>query len=132
MKIRDGFVTNSSSTSYIILSKKELTGEYLGEKLGLKKDSLNYTEICKLCNKLVNNGKDGFYHHDYSDTNKDLVKEIFGEKTANMYQKAVKKNYEIYCGKIDSDENEYEVSLCLDCFKYKDNNIYLDATDNGW
>ena len=37
MIIRDGFVTNSSSTSFIIISKKQLTGEYLAEKLGVKK-----------------------------------------------------------------------------------------------
>ena len=48
MKIRDGFVTNSSSTSYIIISKEELTGEYLAKKLGLTEKSPNYYEILEV------------------------------------------------------------------------------------
>ena len=40
MKIRIGYVTNSSSTNFLILSKKELTPEYLFKKLGFKKGSI--------------------------------------------------------------------------------------------
>ena len=34
MKIRTGFITNSSSTNFLIISKNELTEEYLFRKLG--------------------------------------------------------------------------------------------------
>ena len=34
MKIRMGFITNSSSTNFLIISKEELTEEYLFKKLG--------------------------------------------------------------------------------------------------
>ena len=34
MKIRMGFITNSSSTNFLIISKNELTAEYLFKKLG--------------------------------------------------------------------------------------------------
>ena len=37
MKIRTGFITNSSSTNFLIISRKELTEDYLFEKLGLNK-----------------------------------------------------------------------------------------------
>lgn len=88
MKIRDGFVTNSSSTSYIIISKKDLTGEYLAEKLGLTEKSPNYYEILDVCKNMVIDGKMGFYHHSYEESeNYDLIKELFGEKTANKYKK---------------------------------------------
>lgn len=39
MKIRMGFITNSSSTNFLIISKKELTSDYLYKKLGFKKGS---------------------------------------------------------------------------------------------
>ena len=36
MIIRDGFVTNSSSTNFMIISKEKLSSSYLYEKLGFK------------------------------------------------------------------------------------------------
>lgn len=133
MKIRDGFVTNSSSTSYIIISKKELTGEYLAQKLGITKESPNYYDVVLVCKNMVNDGKNGFYHHSYQESmSYNLIKELFGKDTASKYEKAIKKGYEIYCGRISSDETDYEIAMCLDYMKYKDSEIYIDATDNGW
>lgn len=133
MKIRDGFVTNSSSTSYIIMSKNEISGEYLANKLGVTEKSLNYNEILTVCNKMIEDGKDGFYHHSYEEsTNIELIKSLFGSETANKYIKLVKKGYEIYCGMISSEEYDYEIAMCVDYMKYKDSEIYIDASDNTW
>lgn len=132
MKIRDGFVTNSSSTSYIIISKKNLTGKFLAKKLGLNEKNPNYYEILDVCNNMIKDGKHGFYHSDYEATNYELVKSTFGISTAEKYKKALKKGYEIYCGYISSDESEYEVAMCLDYLKYNDSDIFIDATENVW
>lgn len=132
MIIRDGFVTNSSSTSFIIISKKQLTGEYLSEKLGVKKDAPNYHAILSLCKEMVEEGKRGFYHHNYEETNYELVKELFGEKTAKKYQKLSNKGYNVYCGSISSEETDIETALCLDCFRVKGRGIYIDASENVW
>lgn len=133
MKIRDGFVTNSSSTSYIIISKKELTGEFLAQKLGVTAKTPNYHDIVTVCKKMVDVGKDGFYHHSYEKSlNYILINKLFGKNTADKFKKALKNGYEIYCGQISSDETDYEIAMCLDYIKYSDTEFYIDATDNGW
>ena len=132
MVIRDGFVTNSSSTSFIIISKKQLTGEYLLEKLGVKRDAPNYNTILSLCKKIIEEGKLGFYHHSYEETNYELVKELFGGKTANKYKELSNKGYNVYCGSISSEETAIETAICLDCFRVKGRGIYMDASENVW
>ena len=133
MKIRDGFVTNSSSTSYIIMSKKELTAEFLAKKLGLTKKSFDYYKILNLCQQIINDGEYGFYHYNFNDTNYELVKEIFGEITAKRYEKALHDGYNLYCGKLSSDENDgLEITLCLDSFTLEDKDFFMDASDCGW
>ena len=56
MKIRNGFVTNSSSTNFLIISKKEITTEFLFKKLGFKNDSILADMGWELCNNLLYKG----------------------------------------------------------------------------
>ena len=90
-------------------------------------------EIVDICNEMVRDGSDGFYHHSYEESsNYDLIKEIFGVKTANKFKKGIKKGYKVYCGRISSEENDYEITMCLDYLKYEDSDIFIDASDNVW
>ena len=57
MKIRMGFITNSSSTNFLIISKEELTEEYLFEKLGFIKDGMleKYSSIYLITRCFIHN-----------------------------------------------------------------------------
>ena len=129
MIVRNGLVTNSSSTSYILISKKQLTPENMAKLLGVKEESKLYIPTLKLCSKMINNYNDGFYHYNLEDTNEELVKELFGKETAELYKKAVKNNGYIYCGRLSTDEDQLEVTLCLDCFRQVNEDIVIDISE---
>ena len=59
MIIRDGFVTNSSSTNFMIISKEELSSDYLLEKLGFRKGSSISAAAFSLVDDIVSATKSG-------------------------------------------------------------------------
>lgn len=125
MKIRNGFVTNSSSTNYIILSQAELNPEKLTELLGVSIDSPLYSEVYQLSVELLNDNKQ--FYHDVSSNIEEQIKNIFSKKTQKQYCKAVKKNEFIYYGHI-SDDEDIKASFALDCKKIENDDIIIDFT----
>lgn len=65
MKIRMGFITNSSSTNFLIISKEELTEEYLFEKLGFIKDGMLEKQGRELCRSIIYALDGGLRYHNY-------------------------------------------------------------------
>ena len=66
MKIRTGFITNSSSTNFLIISKKELTEDYLFEKLGFIGDGQLAEQGHMLCKEIISGiDRGGLRYFDY-------------------------------------------------------------------
>ena len=131
MKIRLGFVTNSSSTNFIIISKEELTKEYLYEKLGFDKNSPLRKDGLELCENILR-GLDCFYH----DNGKDFytqTKEIFGIKTMEKCKKLLKnKKYHLYYGCTDSETDLLTTLFTTNFFEIEDKDFYLNGTSCIW
>ena len=87
MKIRVGYVTNSSSTNFLILSKKQLTPEYLFRKLGFKKGTVIEQYAWELCENIIDGTSRGLRYFDFDEMNYENVKEVFGEEVAKKFQK---------------------------------------------
>lgn len=85
MKIRIGYVTNSSSTNFLILSKKELTAQYLYKKLGFKKNSPIESAAMEMCENIIYGTNKGLRYFNFDEVTYDNVKEVFGEKAASRY-----------------------------------------------
>ena len=131
MKIRNGFVTNSSSTNYIIMSKDKLTPEKIVELLGVKKDSVLYDEVYSLaCTLLDSRGY--LIHSDEEDTIEVQIEKIFGLVTKKEYEKAMKEKKYVYYGTVSTENGAIESSFALDCGKIKKNGVIIDFSEWGY
>ena len=127
MKIRDGFVTNSSSTNFIIISKEELTEEYLYKKLGFKKNSPFREEGLELCQYMLNRNYFETDELDYEN-----VKSTFGEKTAERFKEAIKKNYYIHTGSTNSDDPPLASLFTCDSLEIDEKDFYVNGKECSW
>ncbi len=132
MKIRDGFVTNSSSTNYIIISKKELTHDYLYKKLGFSKSSKILSLGSDLTTDLLSGTESGVRWFDVEKIDYDTVLEIFGEETAKKYKELTQKGFYTYLGHINSDDSCLTSFMTTDRFEIVDKDFYMNGLNCGW
>jgi len=132
MKIRIGYVTNSSSTNFLILSKKELTPDYLFEKLGFKKESIIERYALELCENIIDGTFRGLRYFDFEEMNYENVKEVFGEEAAEKYKKCKEKGFYSYMGYTSSDEDTLTSFFTTDTFELEEKGIYINGRSCVW
>ena len=132
MKIRNGFVTNSSSTNFIIISKHELTHEYIYKKLGFKQSSKIHTFGSDLSDDIIYGTSRGVRWFEIDEINYESVLEIFGENTANKYKELTKKGYLSYIGHIGSDDACLTSFMATDHFEIDDKDFYMNGLNCVW
>lgn len=124
MKIRNGFVTNSSSTNFIIISDKELNYDYLYEKLIGSKQSAFSKEISELCSIILHSAKQIF---SMEDAEKD-----YGGKLSKIYKKMHKKGCFIYQGSTSSESEELESFFTCEPIEFETAGFYLNGLNCTW
>lgn len=130
MKIRMGFITNSSSTNFLIISRKELTTEYLFKKLGFKKGSALEKQGWELCEDILCGIGRGLRHFDYEEPTYEHIKEIFGSKSAGYFQ--TKRDYYTYWGYTNSDDAPFTQFFTTDSFEIEEKDFYLNGRSCVW
>ena len=138
MKIKTDFVTNSSSTCFVIVSKENFTLPKFIEAVGVIPESIFidvYTRLFDifkndivLAREFVENDK---WHKD-GQTFEEYILSLFSDKTLTRIVEAEKEGYSVYMGRLSSESNGIESFFCTDSFIIESDNLYIDATNNGW
>lgn len=134
MKIRTGFITNSSSTNFLLISKEELTEEWLFDKLGFKKGTPLEQSGRDLCACIVRAAKEmELYHEDASLPDDQSVLENFGQRAATQYRERNAKGFHTYWGHTASDEGDLiEAFFTTDSFEIDEKDLYIDGRCCVW
>lgn len=138
MKIKTDFVTNSSSTSFLIITQDELKEEHFMKLMGVEKDSELYDMVEELYYRIKNemiDARKAYEDKNFRASYTSLKEYISGEFYEEVYEKIItaeKNKQKVYVGTLNSDEEPFISFLCMDCFVEETDKIYFNYTNCYW
>ena len=137
MKIRAGFVSNSSSTSFLIIVKDDLNKADFFNLMGVEPSS----PVASLFQQLYDDVLDSVRTRiDFSTATKEIAAEAwFDEKSdrlsARMIEKlrdAKERGLKAYYGGLDSETSMIRTFFCTDSFELENEKIYFNGLECVW
>lgn len=135
MKIRAGFVSNSSSTSFLIISKNDLNQADFFELMGVELDSPIADLFTQFYQDVLNSTERTV---DFKEVRKNVAAESWfrGHRLSpHMIKKlaeARERGLKAYYGRLDSESNMIQSFFCTDSFEVENEKIYFDGLENVW
>ncbi|MGD0017269.1 MAG: hypothetical protein ABSC38_07125 [Verrucomicrobiia bacterium] len=137
MKIRAGFVSNSSSTSFLIVAKDDLNETDFLELMGVNKGSPLTKVFRELYEAVQENCR---VKVDFKNTNKRVPpRQWFSgdidRMSAHMLDRidqAASGGLKVYYGHLSSDTSTIQCFFCTDSFEVENEKIYFNGLECVW
>jgi hypothetical protein len=138
MKIRTGFVSNSSSTSFLIISKDELNRADFFKLMGISPDSPIADLFESFYESIVSNVETNVNFRDV-DPNTPIEYWFRGKRGGGLPQHmrdklthARDRGLRAYFGMLSSESNMIESFFCTDSFEVENDEIYFNGLECVW
>ena len=137
MKFRNGFVTNSSSTSFIISTKSQLNLKCFMGAIGANGSSpMNkiFEDLFTAIDKNKQNVFEAASTKEISGIAEFLNKKGFDKECIDKVKELISNNQVVYHGYLSSEEapNPSELFFCSEIFVICNDDIYFNGSIGGW
>ncbi|MFA4859821.1 hypothetical protein [Methanoregula sp.] len=122
MKLRSDFVTNSSSTSFIIISKGKFTKTHFFALAGIQKDS----PLTPVFEKLF------LLFEEKMEPLNDPKEYISNPDLRLLIKDSLEEGKSVYCGRLSSEDDLLEAYFCTDSFEMKNDTLYINCVNCAW
>ena len=132
MKIKMDFVSNSSSTSFVYISREMLTERSFLSAIGVLPESPLYSFFRGMYEMLDQSLKMGTRYVDRADVEDITSSHSFTPEVLDQMRNAIDRGEIVITSTLSSDGGLAEGLLCVEIFQIESPEFFINAYDNYW